>query len=153
MSIASMACTSRTLAASCSFLARASLSWVPVPWRVAHTVGEAALAPRCPSPLRLGAAHLATLAREDQGWHAHTWRHLDTRVLGPGAGTGVAGPLLVHNNCNHPHCRDETPEAQKRQATSCESSSSGPSSLPAGPPAHSPGARTAADTSSLPHVP
>lgn len=50
VSIASMACTSWTRAASCSFLARVSRSWVPVPWRVALTAGEAAIAPRSPCP-------------------------------------------------------------------------------------------------------
>lgn len=130
MSRASMACTSWTRAASCSFLARASRSGAPAPWRVACAVGEAASATGSPAPgHRCG--HFSP-----PNWG--TW-------MPPTDGSWLRAPWSQHG-CHR--FMGETTEAQKGQAVAhnhqhlrCQPQRERPTPTPAGAPLHSPSPR------------
>lgn len=130
MSRASMACTSWTRAASCSFLARASRSGAPAPWRVACAVGEAASAAGSPAPgHRCG--HFSP-----PNWG--TW-------MPPTDGSWLRAPWSQHG-CHR--FMGETTEAQKGQAVAhnhqhlrCQPQRERPTPTPAGAPLHSPSPR------------
>lgn len=108
VSMASMACTSWIRAASCSFLAQASWSWVPVLWSVAHTAGEVASAQGAPAPSVPG--------RTKADMHTDRWR---CRHEGPRLGEALEHPRLGAPSDptakrNHPHFMDETTEGSEK---------------------------------------
>lgn len=123
--MANMACTSRTRAASCSFLAWASRSGVPVPWRVARAVAEGSLSPGSPSSPTPGMQAQPSLparpARRDPGRHAHRRGILDTRApsLGRSWSDGLVAATRSLHRRNYPHLVHKITEPRKSWVTAC----------------------------------